>query len=118
MKRNPFIALLFIAILAIVPVLQTGCSTAPSSRVQQVQTLKAVGQSAEAAVASAAQLYNSKTITAVQAQQVADIYDKKFQPAYRLAVAAVNANLDSVASPDLIALAAQLSALVLTFTQK
>lgn len=91
-----------------------GCA-APSSRVVQVQTLKVVGHTAEAAVAASAQLYASGKITAEQARQVMDIYDKQFQPAYRVAVNAVNANLDSIASPELVTIAAQLSALILTF---
>lgn len=92
-----------------------GCSTAPSARVVQVQTLKAVGQSAEAAVALSAQLYNGGTISAAQARQVIDFYNTKFQPAFRLAVSAVNANLDSIASPDVASLASQLAALVASF---
>lgn len=93
----------------------TGCQTAPSQRVVQVQTLKGVGHSAEAAVALAANLYSAGRISVAQLRQVADFYDTKFQPAFRVAVAAVNANLESVASPDLTALAAQLSALVASF---
>ncbi|MEY2878211.1 MAG: hypothetical protein RLZZ15_591 [Verrucomicrobiota bacterium] len=96
----------------------TGCATAPSARVVQVQTLKAVGQSAETAVATAAHLYAAGTITAAQLRTVAEFYDQKFQPVYRLAAAAVAANLDSLASPELAGLAAQLSALVLGFTAK
>ena len=108
--------LLFAVALSIAPIaLQTACQTAPSARVVQVQTLKAVGQSAEAAVALSAQLYQSGTITAVQARQVIDFYDKQFQPVFRVAVAAVQSNLDSAASPDLVNLAAQLSALVIKF---
>lgn len=94
---------------------QTGCSTAPSARVVQVQSLKAVGHAAEAAVSLAANLYAGNRITAAQAKQVMEFYDQRFQPAFRLAVAAVNANLDSTASPDLVALATQLSALVASF---
>ncbi len=94
--------------------LSGGCA-APSARVAQVQTLKAVGQAAEASVALSAQLYRDSRITPEQARYIADFYDKKFQPAYRLAVAAVNANLDSIASPDVAALASQLSSLVVQF---
>ncbi len=110
--------LLFISIAIVVPIAHVGCTTPTDKRVVAVQTLKAVGQTAEAAVTTAGQLYTAKTITATQVRQVADLYDNKFQPAYRLAVAAVNSNLDSVASPDLVALAAQLSALVLSFQIK
>lgn len=92
-----------------------GCSSPPSARVVQVQSLKAVGQSAEAAVTLSANLYGAGQITAVQARQVMDFYNQKFQPAFRVAVSAVNANLDSIASPDLQALANQLSNLVAAF---
>ncbi len=93
----------------------TGCQTPPSQRVAQVQTLKAVGHTAEAAVATSAQLYAGHSITAKQARDVMDFYDLKFQPAYRIAVNAVNANLDSIASQDLADLAAQLAALVASY---
>lgn len=94
------------------PVYQSGCA-APSTRVAQVQTLKSVGQAAEAAVSLSAQLYRDGKITAAQARQVMTLYDQKFQPAFRLAVSAAQANLDSIASDDVTALASQLSALVL-----
>lgn len=93
----------------------TGCQQAPSARVVQVTTLKAVGHSAESAVELSAQLYRDGRITAAQARQVMDLYDNRFIPAFRFAVAAVNANLDSVASPDLIGLANELIGLVASF---
>lgn len=107
-------ALCAFALAAPLMTLPSGCA-APSARVAQVQTLKAVGQAAEASVQLSAQLYRDGRITPAQARQVADFYDQRFQPAYRLAVAAVNANLDSIASPDVAALASQLSALVSSF---
>lgn len=110
--------ILLIALATALPVMQTGCSTPANERVAAVQTLKAVGHTAEAAVATTAQLYAVGKVSAAQAAEVNRIYDKQFQPAFRIAVNAVNANLESVASPELIALAAQLSALVLTFQQK
>lgn len=112
-KLIPYI--LIAALGCALPSFFSACSTAPSARVIQVQTLKAVGQSAESAVALSAQLYRDGKITAAQARQVMDFYDTRFQPTYRLAVAAVNANLDSIASPDVLALANQLSALVISF---
>ena len=115
MKIRLLITIVSLAFVVPATVTFTGCSTPPSARVVQVQTLKGVGQSAEAAVSLSAQLYRDGKITAIQARQVLDFYDLKFQPAYRLAVAAVNANLDSVASPDVLALASQLSNLVLQF---
>ena len=111
---------LILALVTATPLalVQTGCSSPPSARVVQVQSLKAVGESAEAAVTLSAQLYRDGKITPAQARQVLDFYDTKFQPAFRLAVAAVNANLDSIASPDVALLASQLSALVVQLQTK
>jgi len=115
--KNRILLIIALAFGAIaIPVLETSCA-APSERVAQVQTLKAVGHTAEAAVATSAQLYSAGKITPEQARKVMDIYDRQFQPAYRVAVNAVNANLDSIASPELISLAAQLSAIVATFNK-
>lgn len=107
--------LLLILCLATASFAFVACHQPPSARVVQVQTLKAVGQSAEAAVALTAQRYRDGRITAAQALQVSVFYDNKFQPVYRLAVAAVNSNLNSVASPDVLALATQLATLVTSF---
>lgn len=110
--------LFFVAALCLgTPVIlsTTACQQAPSARVVQVQSLKAVGHTAEAAVATTAQLYAAHQISAAQARDVMDFYDGKFQPAYRIAVNAVNANLDSIASPQLADLAAQLAALVASY---
>lgn len=96
------------------PVTNTGCQ-APSTRVVQVQTLKAVGHTAEAAVATSAQLYGSRLITEKQARDVMDLFNLRFQPAYRVAVNAVNANLDSIASDELVTLAGQLATLVASY---
>jgi len=109
--RYFYLVALFLALL-IAPALQTGCSTPPSARVKTVQTLLAVGHSAEATVALSAQLYRDHRITAVQAQAIIDFYNLKFQPAYRVAVLAAQSNYDSLASPDLLALAAALAALI------
>jgi hypothetical protein len=110
--------ILFALALALAPVAYTGCSTPPNERVAAVQTLKAVGHTAESAVAVSAQLYAAGRITPEEARKVVDLYDARFQPAFRIAVNAVNANLDSVASPQLIALAAELSVLVATFQSR
>lgn len=111
MKNLLFIAALLVAF----PFISTGCQQAPSARVVQVQTLRAVGESAEAAVALSAQLYRDGRISAVQANQVRIYYDFKFQPVYRLAVSSVKADLTSIASPDVLSLANELSALVISF---
>lgn len=108
-----FVTLVIIGLA--LPAFQVACNMAPSSRVVQVQTLKAVGHTAEAALATSAQLYASHQITAAQARQVMDFYDNRFQPVYRIAVNAAKANLDSIASPELADLAAQISALVASY---
>lgn len=107
--------LLILLLVAFAPLSFVACSTPPSARVQQVQTLKAVGHSAESAVATAGQLYKDGLITAAQLKQVTDFFDLKFLPTYRLAVTAVSANLDMQAPDQIIALSAQLAALVLSF---
>lgn len=111
-----FLVLIALAFFATAtPLLQTGCKTPPSARVVQVQTLKAVGHTAETAVATSAQLYAAHLITDKQALAVIDFYNLRFQPAYRIAVNAVNANLDSLASDELTTLAAQLATLVASY---
>lgn len=109
-----FLPVLILTVFIVLPVTQTGC-TAPDTRVAQVQTLKAVGHTAEAAVATSAQLYGSHLITDKQARDVIDLYNLRFQPAYRIAVNAVNANLDSLASPELTTISLQLAALVASY---
>lgn len=108
--------ILFALVLACTAVsAPTGCTTAPSARVAEGQSLKAVGQAAEAAVALSARLYAGGVITADQARAVIVTFDLRFQPAYRLAVAAVRADLNQPASPEVAALAGQLIALVASF---
>lgn len=110
---------LFLALaLACAALAPTGCNTAPSARVQEVKTLKAVGLAVDGTMQLAAQLYHDGKIDAALWQKIAVAHDTQFQPAYRFAVAAVQANLDSVASPDLVALAAQLAALVAPYVSK
>jgi hypothetical protein len=105
--------LLLLLILAVsVPLAQTGCSTAPSSRVSEVQTLKIVGATAKTGMNAATQLLKDGKITVAQWQKVATFYDTKFQLTFALAVAAAQSDLSSVASPDLLALAAQFASLV------
>lgn len=107
--------LLFAVALLGVPLVMTSCSSPPSTRVVQVQTLKAVGHTAESAVLLSAQLYRDHKITDAQARAVMDFYNLKFQPTYRVAVNAVQMNLDSFASPELIDLAQQLATLVASY---
>lgn len=124
MKKLMF---LFAALLPLMPirclplmatVALVGCNQVPSARVAQAQSLLAVGRIADEAVATSARLYQSGAITAVQARAVMDLYTLKFQPVYRAAAAAAQANLDSFASPELSGLAAQLLQLVATFQPK
>lgn len=89
----------------------SGCSS-PSAQVAAVETLKSIGQSAESAVALAADLYGAKQITADQARAVILFYNQTFQPAFRIAKDAVKGDLSSVAPADLVALGAQLTELV------
>lgn len=111
--QNRIISLVILACVAFtVPLLNTGCSTAPDQRTQTVQTLKIVGQSAKTTMDGATQLLKQGSITVQQWQSIASFYDSKFQPAYALAVASARSDLSSIASPDLIGIAAQLSALV------
>lgn len=108
----------FLLILSLVLVLpaQPGCTTAPSARVVQVQTLGTIGAGAKAALDTATQLLKAGTITVAQWQTIANFYDAKFQPAYNLAVAAVSADLTSIANPDVVALSAQFLQLVAQLT--
>jgi hypothetical protein len=98
--------------------LNTGCKTPPSARVVQVETLLAVGNAAKGSMDAATNMLKGGQITVAQWQTVAAIYDTKFQPAYALAVAAAKADLSTLASPDLTALAQQLVDTVGVFISK
>lgn len=114
MKKHLILTLMALT-CACAPVGLTSCSTAPSARVVQVQTLKAVGASVDTSMKVLAELYRDGKITQEQWNKAADIHDRAFLPAYNLAVTAVQANLDSIASPDLINIATQLANAVLNF---
>lgn len=114
-KLRFFLVPLLLLGFFVLPVAQTGCKTVPDARHVQYATLKATADTADAAVAVAAHLYQNGAITAAQANQVRVLYDTKFQPAYQLAIATAKADLSSAASPDLLALAAQLSNLIVQF---
>lgn len=105
------------AVVATTTPFVVSCSS-QSTRVVQVQTLKSVGASAESAVEISAMMYRDGTITAKQALEVTEFYDQKFQPAYRFAIAAAKSDLSTIASPDLLLLANQLSQLILSFQHK
>lgn len=91
-----------------------GCSTPPSQRVAAVNTLKSIGAAADAAMRVAAGAYHDGRLTAAQWAKIAEAHDR-FQALYNVAVAGVQANLDSIASPDLVSLAAQLADAVRAF---
>jgi hypothetical protein len=103
--------LLLMLALTASPVIYTSCQTAPTQRGVEVTTLKALGATVDTTMQIVAQAYKDGRITASQAYAIAEFHDNKFQPAYRLAVAAVQSDLSSIASPDLIGLATQLSQL-------
>ena len=90
----------------------TGCTTPPAERQAAATTLKIVGLTAKAGIDSAALLLREGKLTPEQWARIAGFYDLKFQPAFMLAVATAQADLASPASPELLALAAQFSALL------
>lgn len=85
MKIFPSI-LLFLCLAPIT--LYQGCAHSPAL-VIAAQTLKGAGETAEAAVESSAKLYGAGQISADQANAVRDLYDLKFQPAFRAAAKGV-----------------------------
>lgn len=109
---------LTLVLLFAAPLAPIGCSTPPSARVVQVQTLKTVGATVKASMQVAAQLLKDGKITWAQWEKLANFHDTKFQPAYLLAVSTVSADLSSAASPDLLALFGQLLAIAETFQPK
>lgn len=110
--------LLISLVLASTPTLYVGCGTPPNERVVTVTTLKVAGQIAEQAVASSAIMYRDGAITEEQARDVAEFFDRKFQPVYRNAVLAARVDLSQPASPEIMALATELSNMVLNFSRK
>lgn len=107
--------LLILCLSLAVPAFFSGCQTAPNERVQAYTTLLAVGHTAEAAVLSSAKALNAGLITNEQAQRVRDLYDKTFQPAYRIAEEAAGSNLSLPASTDLVRIATEMTSLVADF---
>ncbi len=87
------------------------CSTAPSARVQEVTTLKALGAARDAAMQVAGQMWRDGKITDAQRDKIIYYHDQAFQPAYNLAIQGVQASTTE-ASPDLLKLVAGLQALI------
>lgn len=112
------ILLCFCLLAPVTCLLPVGCQTAPSERVQEVKTLKAVGLAVDGTMRLAAQLYHDGKISADVWRQVALVHDAQFQPAFNLAVKAVQSDLSSVASPDLVGLASQLAAILTPYLTK
>lgn len=115
MKRL-FLSLLLLVSLAGLP-LAPGCATAPSQRVATVQSLKAIAYTVKAAMRTAAQLHNSGRLSAADWERVATVYDRRYLPAFQLAVQAAQSDLSRPASPELAALAAELASLVATYSR-
>lgn len=114
MKRI-ILSIVFCLCMAFLPVVNTGCSTAPSQRSDTVTTLKIVGASVDASMKVAVQLLKNAQITREQWLRIADFHDRQFLPAYNLAVSAVQANIDSVADPALISLSLQLASIIASY---
>lgn len=109
------VSILLVALLGLCAPVLTSCTTAPSSRVVQVQTLKAVAATAKAAIDGAADSLAAGKMSVAHYQEVAAFYDTKFQPASKLATQAVQSDL-APASPELLVLAAQLATLIASYT--
>jgi hypothetical protein len=114
MKKNA----LLLCLALVMPLAHVGCQQAPSERVAVAQTLLAVGHSAEATVGISAQLYRDKKISPKQAADIARFYDTRFLPVFRAAVTAAKSDLSTLASPDVLKLASDLSALLAEATKQ
>ena len=90
----------------------SGCATPVNQRVVAGQTLKAAGQAAEAAVALSAQLYAERRLSPAVARAVLDFYNDRWQPAYRLALAAAQSDPAQSAPLQLLTLLTQLQGMV------
>lgn len=110
------LASLLLAVLAcagvLAPMLCTGCATPVNQRTVAGQTLKTAGQAAEAAVAISARLYADKRMSPTVARAVLDFYNDRWQPAYRLALAAAQSDPAQPAPVQLLALLGELQGIV------
>ena len=97
------------------PIAAVGCKTPPSERAVAVTTLKTVGAAVSAGMTVSVQLLIDKKITRAQWDVIASLHDTKIQPAFNLAVAAVQADLSKPASAELLALVGQFLSLVESF---
>lgn len=110
---NVALPLLMIGLFTASPFGLTGCQ-GTTALVVATQTLKAVGEGAEATVATSAKMYNSGQIAAAQALNIVNFYDQRFQPAFRAAAAGVDVGV-APAPANLVDLAGQLSALLASY---
>lgn len=120
LNERSFRSLLGLALMGMVLALSlpflSGCSTTPNAQHTEYTTLRVIGASRDAAMQIAAHEYNLHHISPEQWAKIKNLHDNKLQPAYRFAVAAAMANLDTLASPDLVDLANQLAQLIAQFT--
>lgn len=115
-RHSPFAAALLAAVLALscgaLGAALTGCTTPVNQRVVAGQTIKAAGQAAEAALTLSAQLYAAGRISPAVARGHLDFFDQRWQPAYRVALAAVASDTGAPAPAQLLALLAQFQAMI------
>lgn len=104
--------------VAVPAVALTGCAglSTQGAKATQYTTLKVANELAKKALDSAASLLAQGRISVAQFEEVGRINDKHFRPTYDLAVNAARSDLSSLASPDLMDIVIQLSALVATYT--
>ncbi len=89
-------------------IVSNGCQN-PSHQVQAITTLKVLGEARHSLMLVAQQLWIDGKIDAKKKDEIIDAHEK-FQVAYRAAVAGVQ--IDSPASPHLLALFSELQTLV------
>lgn len=86
---------------------------------KQLMTLKVIGEAGAAAMTTVSRLEKEGKITHEQRLKVNDYYDNIFQPAYRLATQYITSpqqRANTLASPDLLLLLGQLTALIASLT--
>jgi hypothetical protein len=91
------------------PFVTTGCF---STQVQQAKTLETVGVTAKLTLDSAAILLRDGKISVETFQRIANIYDNKFQPLFRLALARVEGNISAPSPLELVSIASELSSIL------
>jgi hypothetical protein len=110
------VLLLAFSFACISPAIVTGCANTPTTQAAKYKTLATVGAAAQAAMDSTTALLKAGKITVPQFQKVATFYDTRFQPSFRFAVAAAQADLSTAASPDVTTLLANFLTLIAEVT--